>query len=121
MADHSAINPSDAGIHLKGQFDEVFFRNNLLEQQKIKIFKLENDLKTKSEDVIALSANLKQLSDRTDIQTLMNENRELSKLNHELKQKAVDKQGNIRQKNYILMYLIAIVAIIVGVFLGRLL
>lgn len=67
----------------------MFSRNGILEQQKIKIFKLENDLKVKSEEVIALSANLKQLSDLTDIQTLMNENRELNKLNHELKQKAI--------------------------------
>jgi len=47
LADHSAITPSDAGIHLKGQFNELFFRNDTLEQQKIKIFKLESDLKTK--------------------------------------------------------------------------
>ncbi|MDC5424482.1 hypothetical protein NRA68_17880, partial [Acinetobacter baumannii] len=86
LADHFEITPTDAGIHLKGQFDELFSRTDILEQQKIKIFKLENDLKVKSEDVIALSANLKQLSDRTDIQTLMNENKSLVELNNELKQ-----------------------------------
>lgn len=57
LADHSAITPSDAGLHLKEQFDELFSRNDTLEQQKIKIFKLESDLKTKGEDVIAFSAN----------------------------------------------------------------
>lgn len=36
LADHFAITPSDAGIHLKGQFDELFSRNEILEQQKLK-------------------------------------------------------------------------------------
>ncbi|MDO7413357.1 exodeoxyribonuclease VII large subunit [Acinetobacter baumannii] len=121
LADHSAITPSDAGIHLKGQFDELFSRNDILEQQKIKIFKLENDLKAKSDDVIALSANLKQLSDRTDIQTLMNENRELNKVNHQLKQQITNesKDGEISKKSYFLVVGIILVAIIVGAILGR--
>lgn len=120
LADHSAITPSDAGIHLKGQFDELFSRNDILEQQKIKIFKLENDLKTKSEDVIALSANLKQLSDRTDIQTLMNENKSLVELNHELNRKMNNQQLIEKQRIYILMGLVAVVAVTVGIFLGKL-
>lgn len=121
LADHSAITPSDAGIHLKGQFDELFSRNDILEQQKIKIFKLENDLKAKSDDVIALSANLKQLSDQTDIQTLMNENRELNKVNHQLKQQITNesKDGEIGKKSYFLVIGIILVAIIVGAILGR--
>lgn len=122
LADHSAITPSDAGIYLKGQFDELFSRNDLLEQLKIKNFKLESDLKTKSDDVIALSANLKQLSDRTDIQTLMNENKSLVELNHELKQQvsngrkddATNKSGSVE------MFIIAVVAVIAGAVLGRL-
>jgi len=122
LADHSAITPSDAGIHLKGQFHELFSRNDILEQQKIKIFKLENDLKTKSDDVIALSANLKQLADRTDIQTLMNENKSLVKLNHELKQQVSNgrKDDETNKKGSVVMFIIAVVAIIGGVFLGRL-
>lgn len=122
LADHSAITPSDAGIHLKGQFDELFSRNDILEQQKIKIFKLENDLKVKSEDVIALSANLKQLSDRTDIQTLMNENKSLVELNHELKQQVSNRQKDdaTNKRGSIVMFIIAVVAVIAGAVLGRL-
>lgn len=122
LADHSAITPSDAGIHLKGQFDELFSRNNILEQQKIKIFKLESDLKVKSEDVIALSANLKQLSDRTDIQTLMNENKSLVELNHELKQQVSNrrKDDETNKRGSVMMFLIAVVAVIAGAVLGRL-
>lgn len=122
LADHSAITPSDAGIHLKGQFDELFSRNDILEQQKIKIFKLENDLKVKSEDVIALSANLKQLSDRTDIQTLMNENKSLVELNHELKQQVSNrrKDDETNKRGSVMMFLIAVVAVIAGAVLGRL-
>lgn len=123
LADHSAITPSDAGIHLKGQLDELFSRNNILEQQKIKIFKLESDLKTKSDDVIALSANLKQLSDRTDIQTLMNENKSLVELNHELKLKVNEKQllQSKTTKNSILIVAIVILMMILGWGLGRML
>lgn len=121
LADHSAITPSDAGIHLKGQFDELFFRNDTLERQKIKIFKLESDLKTKSDEVIALSANLKQLSDRTDIQTLMNENKSLVELNHELRSKGSEKERlQSRAKNsFILTFAIVIVSMIIGGVLGR--
>ncbi|MDC4883591.1 hypothetical protein OHW08_05875 [Acinetobacter baumannii] len=121
LADHSAITPSDAGIHLKGQFDELFSRHDILEQQKIKIFKLESNLKAKSDDVIALSANLKQLSDRTDIQILMNENRELSKLNHQLKQQITNERQfrETSKKSYFLVVGIILVAIIVGAILGR--
>lgn len=122
LADHSAITPSDAGIHLKGQLDELFARNDILEQQKIKIFKLENDLKVKCEDVIALSANVKQLSDRTDIQTLMNENKSLVELNHELKQQVSNgrKDDATNKRGSIPMFIIAVVAVIAGVVLGRL-
>ncbi|EXI39909.1 exonuclease VII, large subunit [Acinetobacter baumannii 846928] len=122
LADHSAITPSDAGIHLKGQFDELFSRNDILEQQKIKIFKLESDLKAKSDDVIALSANLKQLSDRTDIQTLMNENKRLVELNHELKQQVSNgrKDYATNTRGSVVMFIIAIVAVIAGAVLGRL-
>lgn len=122
LADHSAITPSDAGIHLKGQFDELFFRNDILEQQKIKIFKLESDLKAKSDDVIALSANLKQLSDRTDIQTLMNENKRLVELNHELKQQVSNgrKDYATNTRGSVVMFIIAVVAVIAGAVLGRL-
>lgn len=122
LADHSAITPSDAGIHLKGQFDELFSRNDLLEQLKIKNFKLESDLKTKSDDVIALSANLKQLSDRTDIQTLMNENKSLVELNHELKQQVSNrrKDDETNKRGSVMMFLIAVVAVIAGAVLGRL-
>lgn len=122
MADHSAITPSDAGVHLKGQLDELFARNDILEQQKIKIFKLENDLKVKCEDVIALSANVKQLSDRTDIQTLMNENKSLVELNHELKQQVSNggKDDATNKSGSIPMFIIAVVAVIAGVVLGRL-
>ncbi|MFA0797689.1 exodeoxyribonuclease VII large subunit [Acinetobacter baumannii] len=121
LADHSAITPSDAGIHLKGQFDELFSRNDILEQQKIKIFKLESDLKTKSDDVIALSANLKQLSDRTDIQILMNENRELSKLNHQLQQQITNERQSreTSKKSYFLVVGIILIVIIFGVIMGR--
>jgi len=122
LADHSAITPSDAGIHLKEQFDELFSRNDTLEQQKIKIFKLENDLKTKSDDVITLSANLKQLSDRTDIQKLMNENKSLVELNHELKQQVSNgrKDDEPNKIGSVVMFIIAVVAVIAGVVLGRL-
>lgn len=122
LADHSAITPSDAGIHLKGQFDELFSRNDILEQQKIKIFKLESDLKAKSDDVIALSANLKQVSDRTDIQTLMNENKRLVELNHELKQQVSNgrKDYATNTRGSVVMFIIAIVAVIAGAVLGRL-
>ncbi|MDC4794169.1 hypothetical protein NQ839_18415 [Acinetobacter baumannii] len=121
LADHSAITPSDAGIHLKGQFDELFSRNDILEQQKIKIFKLESDLKTKSDDVIALSANLKQLSDRKDIQTLINENKSLVELNHELRLKGSEKemQQSRAKNNFILTFAIVIVSMIIGGMLGR--
>ncbi|MDC5277760.1 hypothetical protein OHW85_19700 [Acinetobacter baumannii] len=122
LADHSAITPSDAGIHLKGQFDELFSRNDLLEQLKIKNFKLESDLKTKSDDVIALSANLKQLSDRTDIQTLMNENKSLVELNHELKQQVSNgrKDDTTNKSGSVVMFIITVVAVIAGAVLGRL-
>lgn len=122
LADHSAITPSDAGIHLKGQFDELFSRNDILEQQKIKIFKLENDLKVKSEDVIALSANLKQLADRTDIQTLINENKSLVELNHELKQQVGNKRKDdeTNKRGFVMMFIIAVFAVIAGIVLGRL-
>ncbi|MBJ8504388.1 hypothetical protein I6M96_05155 [Acinetobacter seifertii] len=122
LADHSAITPSDAGIHLKGQFDELFSRNDILEQQKIKIFKLESDLKAKSDDVIALSANLKQLSDRTDIQTLMNENKRLVELNHEFKQQVSNgrKDDLTNTRGSVVMFIIAVVAVIAGAVLGRL-
>ncbi|MFW2021411.1 exodeoxyribonuclease VII large subunit [Acinetobacter baumannii] len=122
LADHSAITPSDAGIHLKGQFDELFSRNDLLEQLKIKNFKLESDLKAKSDEVIALSANVKQLSERTDIQTLINENKELDELNHELKQQVSTgrKYDESNKKGSVMMFIIAIVAAITGVVLGRL-
>lgn len=122
LADHSAITPSDAGIHLKGQFDELFSRNDLLEQQRIKIFKLESDLKTKSDNVIALSANLKQLSDRTDIQTLMNENKRLVELNHELKQRVSSERRDdeSNKKGSVVMFIVAVVAVIAGAVLGKL-
>ncbi|EPM4181158.1 exodeoxyribonuclease VII large subunit [Acinetobacter baumannii] len=122
LADHSAITPSDAGIHLKGQFDELFSRNDILEQQKIKIFKLESDLKAKSDDVIALSANLRQLSDRTDIQTLMNENKRLVELNHELRQQMSNERKDDKPNKIgsVVMFIIAVIAVIAGVVLGRL-
>ncbi|HCQ9811477.1 hypothetical protein I1W56_15535 [Acinetobacter baumannii] len=123
LADHSAITPSDAGIHLKEQFDELFSRNDILEQQKIKIFKLESDLKAKSDDVIALSANLKQLAARTDIQTLMNENKSLVELNHELKQQISNnrqKDDETNKRGSVVMLIIAVVAVIAGAVLGRL-
>lgn len=122
LADHSAITPSDAGIHLKGQFDELFSRNDILEQQKIKILKLESDLKVKSENVIVLSANLKQMSARTDIQTLINENKGLVELNHELKQQESTgrKYDESNKKGSVIMFIIAVVAAIAGVVLGRL-
>ncbi|MEO4177704.1 hypothetical protein ABH298_16110 [Acinetobacter pittii] len=101
----------------------MFSRNDILEQQKIKIFKLENDLKVKSEDVIALSANLKQLSDRTDIQTLMSENKSLVELNNELKQQVSDgrKDDETNKRGFVVMFIIAVVAVIAGAVLGRLL
>lgn len=128
LADHSVITPSDAGIHLKEQFDELFSRNDILEQQKIKIVKLESDLNAKSEDVIALSANLRQLSDRTDIQTLMNENKSLVELNHELKQQVSNrkKDDETNKKGSVVMFIIAVFAVfavfavIAGIVLGRL-
>ncbi|MCT9253864.1 exodeoxyribonuclease VII large subunit [Acinetobacter baumannii] len=122
IADHSVITPTAAGVHLKGQFDELFARNDLLEQQKIKIFKLESDLKTKSDKVVALSANLKQLSDRTDIQTLMNENKRLVELNHELRQQVSSgrKYDETNKKSSVVMFIITVVAVIAGAVLGRL-
>ena len=122
MADHSAITPSDAGIYLKGQFDELFSRNDILEQQKIKIFKLESDLKAKSDDVIALSANLKHLSDRTDIQTLIKENKSLVELNYELKQQVSNgrKDDATNKRGSVVMFIITVVAVIAGAVLGRL-
>nr|WP_227602518.1 hypothetical protein [Acinetobacter sp. ACIN00229] len=114
LADHSAITPSDAGIHFKVQFDELFSRNDTLEQQKIKIFKLESDLKTKSDNVIALSANLKQLFDRTDIQTLMNENKRLVELNHELRQQVSSrrKDDETNKRGSVVMLIITVAAVI---------
>ncbi|MFW1648219.1 hypothetical protein [Acinetobacter baumannii] len=122
LADHSAIIPSDTGIHLKGQFDELFSRNDILEQQKIKIFKLESDLKTKSDNVIALSANLKQLSDRTDVQILMSENKRLVELNHELKQQVSNERKDdvTNKRGSVVMFIITVVAVIAGAVLGRL-
>jgi exonuclease VII large subunit len=114
LADHSAITPTAAGIHLKEEFDELFARNHTLQQQKTQILKLQNDLKAKSDDMIALSANLKQLSERNDIQTLMNENKRLIDLNHELRKKVIN------PNSYILMFVFAIAAIIIGLILGRL-
>jgi len=80
-------------------------------------------LKQKSDDVIALSANLKQLSDRTDIQTLMNENKSLVELNHELKLKVNEKQllQSKTTKNSILIVAIVILMMILGWGLGRML
>lgn len=121
LADHSAITPSDAGIHLKGQFDELFSRNDILEQQKIKIFKLESELKAKSDDVIALSANLKQLAARTDIQALISENKSLVELNHQLKQQITNERQSreTSKKSYFLIVGIMLIAIIIGVIWGR--
>ncbi|XZW51155.1 hypothetical protein ACT4VW_02775 [Acinetobacter baumannii] len=91
-------------------------------QIAIKIFKLENDLKVKSEDVIALSANLKQLSDRTDVQTLMNENKSLVELNHELKQQVSNgrKDDVTNTRGSVVMFIVAVVAVIAGAVLGKL-
>lgn len=116
LADHSAITPTAAGIHLKEQFDELFSRNDILEQQKIKILKLESDLKVKSDDVIALSANLKQLSDRTDLQVLMNENKTLLEDNLVLTEKIKDRKSHEIEssKSYVLMSVIAIVGLLFG-------
>ncbi|MBD0484714.1 hypothetical protein HPJ43_10070, partial [Acinetobacter baumannii] len=102
--------------------DELFSRNDILEQQKIKIFKLESDLKTKSDNVIALSANLKQLSDRTDVQILMSENKRLVELNHELKQQVGNgrKDDATNKRGSVVMFIIAVVAVIAGAVLGRL-
>lgn len=109
-------------MYLQGRIDELFSRNDILEQQKIKILKLESDFKTKSEDVIAWSANLKQLSDQTDIQALMNENKGLVELNHELKQQVSTgrKYEETNKKGSVVMFIIAFVAAIAGVVLGRL-
>ncbi|MDS7933537.1 exodeoxyribonuclease VII large subunit [Acinetobacter sp. V91_7] len=122
LADHSVITPTAAGVHLKGQFDELFARNHTLTQQKTQILKLQNDLKTKNDDVIALSANLKQLSDRTDIQSLMNENKSLVELNHELKQQVSNrrKDDETNKRGSVMMFIIAVVAVIAGAVLGRL-
>ncbi|MDS7930087.1 exodeoxyribonuclease VII large subunit [Acinetobacter sp. V102_4] len=122
LADHSVITPTAAGVHLKGQFDELFARNHTLTQQKTQILKLQNDLKTKNDDVIALSANLKQLSDRTDIQSLMNENESLVELNHELKQQVSNrrKDDETNKRGSVMMFIIAVVAVIAGAVLGRL-
>lgn len=97
----------------------MFSRNYILEQQKIKIFKLESDFKAKSDDVIALSANLKQFSDRTDIQTLMYENKSLVELNHELKQQVSNgrKNDETNKKGSVVMFIIAVIA---GAVFGRL-
>lgn len=122
LADHSAITPTVAGIHLKEQFDELFSRNHTLKQQRTQILKLQNDLKAKSDDVIAFSANLKQLSERTDIQILMKENKSLVELNHELRREI----GNGRmydetnKKSFVEMFIIVLVAVIAGAVLGRL-
>ncbi|WP_442838737.1 hypothetical protein [Acinetobacter baumannii] len=72
--------------------------------------------------MIALSANLKQLSDRTDIQTLMNENKNLVELNHELKQQVSNRWKNdeTNKKGSVVMFIIAVVAVIAGAVLGRL-
>ncbi|MDW3027064.1 exodeoxyribonuclease VII large subunit [Acinetobacter baumannii] len=121
LADHSAITPSDAGMHLKQQFDELFSRNYTLEQQKTQILKLKDDLKAKSDDVIVLSANLKQLTARTDIQELINENKKLVKRNQELGLKVNEKellQSSVN-KNSILIFVVAIVAMIIGGILNR--
>ncbi|WP_332606367.1 exodeoxyribonuclease VII large subunit [Acinetobacter sp. ESBL14] len=123
LADHSAITPTAAGIHLKEQFDELFARNHTLQQQKTQILKLQNDLKAKSDDVIALSANLKQLSERNDIQTLMNENKSLVELNQELKQQISDRRKydeEANKKSSVAMFIIAVVAAIAGAVLARL-
>ncbi|MFJ1521847.1 hypothetical protein ACG59Z_18505 [Acinetobacter sp. ABJ_C1_1] len=97
----------------------MFSRNDIVEQQKIKIFKLESGFKAKSDDVIALSANLKQLSDRTDMQILINENKRLVELNHRLNRKINDKQIVVKHRIYILMFLVAMAAVIVGILLGK--
>ncbi|MDC5411225.1 hypothetical protein OW684_17295 [Acinetobacter baumannii] len=72
--------------------------------------------------MIALSANLKQLFDRTDIQTLMNENKSLVEMNRELKQQVSNgrKGDETSKKGSIMMFLIAVVAVIAGAVLGRL-
>ncbi|WPO68385.1 hypothetical protein SDC64_05515 [Acinetobacter haemolyticus] len=115
------FTPLDAGLYLKEQFDELFSRRDTLEQQRTQITKLQNDLKAKDSDVIGLSAQLKQLSDRTDIQALMNENKSLVELNHELRQKMNNRQhGQASQKRNVLIFVIAIIAAIVGMVLGRL-
>lgn len=121
LAEHSAITPSDAGMHLKQQFDELFSRNYTLEQQKTQILKLKDDLKAKSDDVIALSANLKQLTARTDIKALINENKKLVRLNQELGLKVNEKEllQSSTKKNSILIFVVAIVAMIIGGILDR--
>lgn len=72
--------------------------------------------------MIALSANFKQLSDRTDIQTLMNENKRLVELNHELKQQVSNgrKDDTTHTRGSVVMFIIAVVAVIAGAVLGRL-
>ncbi|MBO3658450.1 hypothetical protein J5N55_10210 [Acinetobacter haemolyticus] len=89
------FTPLDAGLHLKEQFDELFSRRDTLEQQRTQITKLQNDLKAKDSDVIGLSAQIKQLSDRTDVQALMKENKNLIELNLELRQKMNDERQQV--------------------------
>lgn len=62
------------------------------------------------------------MSDRTDIQTLMNENKSLVELNHELKQQVSNrcKDDEANKKGSVLMFIIAIVVVIAGAVLGRL-
>lgn len=82
---------------------------------------MKDDLKAKSDDVIALSANLKQLTARTDIQELINENKKLVKRNQELGLKVNEKellQSSVN-KNSILIFVVAIVAMIIGGILNR--
>lgn len=71
--------------------------------------------------MIALSTNLKQLSDRTDIQTLMNENKRLVELNLELKQQVNNglKDDETSKKSYLLIFAIIIIAVIAGTVFGR--
>ena len=72
--------------------------------------------------MIALSANLKQLSDRTDVQILMSENKRLVELNHELKQQVGNgrKDDATNKRGSVVMFIIAVVAVIAGAVLGRL-
>ncbi|WP_373357800.1 hypothetical protein ACEN3H_12635 [Acinetobacter lactucae] len=71
--------------------------------------------------MVVLSANLKQLSDRTDIQTLMNENKRLVELNHELRQQVSNgrKYDETNKKSSVVMFIITVVAVIAGAVLGR--